>query len=155
MRTISGVASNRATVRRHTARVDGVDDWADSPSNRRLRLPLESPLGLAAVCLFSLLVMTSALLPFRFAPFRFALQSLIGLSAVEPPPADARIGAIVFTPFDGNACRKVLFDNTTGAFGPDQHMRCYVPGDREAFVARASADRRNLIRQAFSFPGSR
>ena len=127
-----------------------------SVRSARARLLVESPLGMLAVCLASLLVLTFAMLPFRFAPFQFALNSLIELPGVQQPSADARIGEIVFTPFDGNACRKVLFDNQTGAFGPDQHVRCYAdaPGERDV-VARAGAARTSLIKQAFTFPGAR
>jgi hypothetical protein len=158
MRTISGVASSRATARRRTARAEWPYDWIEHPRTVRSRLHVESPLGMAAVCLVSLLIIIFAVLPFQFAPFRFALRSLVGMGppAAQQPLADARVGEIVFTPFDGNACRKVLFYNQTGTFGPEKHFRCFaeVPADRDV-TGHVGEDRTNMIKRAFSFPGAR
>ena len=146
MRTVSGVATSRAAPRRRAASAK----WAQRAQTVRARLHIESPLGMAGVCLGTALVLAAAMFPLPFSSFTFALRTVIGLPAYEQPLPENRVGAILFTPFDGNACRKVSFDNRTGAFGPEEHIRCY--GDTSATRQGGSrgGDRMSLIRQAFT-----
>ena len=149
MHTISGAAKTRAAARRRAASTT----WAQRARSVRSRLRMESPLGMAVVGIGSVLILAAALFPLQFVPFTFALRSLIGLGAYQQLSTDSRVGEIVFTPVDGNACRKVLFDNRTGSFGPDQHIRCYVDVsvDRDgATRGGVTSDRFGLLRQAFT-----
>lgn len=152
MRTVSGVAKTRAAARRRAARAM----WAQRVRTVRSQLRIESPLGMAGICLGSALVLSAALFPVQFSPFAFALHSLVGLQADQQPLAETRVGEIFFTPFDGNACRKVRFDNQTGSFGPEEHVRCY--GDAAAsrvVVQRGDSDRMSMLRQAFTIQRAR
>ena len=154
MRTVSGAAKTRAAARRRAARAK----WALTRNlwlgSLRAWLRVEHPLGVVGICFALALVLASAWFHSEFVPFSFSWRSLVGTWGERDDPfARTRVGAIVFTPFDGNACRKVRFSNQTGWFGPDEHVRCDdgLSPDSEAIVQSTGASNRlTSIRQAFS-----
>jgi hypothetical protein len=153
MRTDSGVVTARAAARPRAAptkRARGVISiWA--------RTRMESPLGVLGLCLALALVLASAWFASQFVAFSFSLHTMTGSWALyEDPMAKTRVGEILFTPFDGNACRKILFNNQTGRFGPDQNVRCdtgLAPGAPGSDIVRHSTgatERMSSIRDAFA-----
>jgi hypothetical protein len=108
----------------------------------------------AGICFVLALVLASAWFHSEFVPFSFSWRSpVVDRGERHDPFAQTRVGEILFTPFDGNACRKIRFSNQTGGFGPDEYIRCDggLPPDNDAVVGSIGAsDRMNVIRRAFS-----
>ncbi len=151
MRTVSSAARTRAATRRRVARarraqrMRAVCSW----------LHVESPLGVVSICLALAVVLGSALFHPQVSPFTLRLVDLPG----PQQTASVDMGEILFTPVDGNSCRKVLFSNRTGWFGPNQQVRCDtgLAAGSEVTVLRdlRPSDRMNSIRQAFTFRAAR
>ncbi len=151
MRTVSSATITRAAARRRVARARqarwrrAVGSWPK----------MESPLGVAGICLALGLVLGTALLHPQFIPFALRLVGLAGTQQI----AYVDMGEILFMPVDGNICRKVLFSNRTGRYGPDQQVRCDtgLAAGSELVALRAfrPSDRMNSIRQAFTFSAAR
>lgn len=154
MRTVSSATKDRAAARRRVARARRAR-WLRT---LRSRLHIESPLGVASVYLALALVMAAALFHAQFAPFTLRLSGLLGRTAPQQT-AYLDMGEILFTPVDGNSCRKVVFSNRTGWFGPNQQVRCDtgLAPDGEVAVLRdfRPSDRMNSIRQVFTFRAGR
>jgi len=121
------------------------------------RLGLDRPVGVAGVCAVLTLVLGSALFLEHFVPFTLQMRGFMGWS-VPRQEVFADTGEILFTPTYGNSCRKILFSNRTGRFGPDQTVRCDTglpPGrDVVALHEAGPSERMNSIRQAFSLRGA-
>jgi len=153
MRTVYEPMTTRAAARSRVARArrpDGLRALAR-------RLGLDRPVGVAGVCAVVTLVLGSALFLEHFVPFTLQLHGFMGMS-VPQRETFADTGEILFTPVYGNSCRKILFSNRTGRFGPDQNVRCDtgLPPGREVVAMRDAgpSERMTSIRQAFSLRGA-
>lgn len=154
MRTVSGAANTRAVMRRRAAKARRAA-WARSV---RQSLWIDHPRGVAGICCALALVLASAWFHSEFVPFGFSWQSVSGSwgerrSERHDSFTQTRVGEIVFTPFDGNACRKVRFSNQTGWFGPDENIRCDTgldPDSAAVVHSTGARDRLVSIRQAFT-----
>ena len=148
MRRFADATTTRAAGRSRVARTRR----AHRMEAVRLRLGLDRPIGLTGVCGIVLLVFGSALFLEHLAPFTLQLRGLLGWPQQQATFTDT--GEILFMPVLGNSCRKVLFFNRTGQFGPDQQVRCDtgLPPDHGVVVLRdvRPSERIHSIRQAFT-----
>ena len=154
MRTVSGATETRAAARRRAARAKWASRRAWWVRSIRTWPRRENPLRVAGICFVLALVLASAWFHSELIPFSFSLRSPVADRGERHDPfAQTRVGEILFTPFDGNACRKVRFSNQTGWLGPDEYIRCdsSLPPDYDAVVGSIGAsDRLNVIRRAFT-----
>ena len=148
MRRISDAARARAAAPSRTARARR-GRWLAA---LRARTNFESPLGVTAIFILGLAI-SAALFHGHVFAFTLKLTGIFGLWQPSPDKF-SDTAEIVFTPVDGNTCRKVLFFNRSGHFSPDVNVRCdtRLPAGEEAVVLRnpSPSERMFSIRAALT-----
>jgi hypothetical protein len=148
LRSSRGIVGARMAVR------PALPSGRAKPPARR-RMSFDRPhriiaVGLGLVAIFGAGSYLSGYVPFSLSP-RSSLQ-IDGANSEEF--WRSRIGEVLFTTGQGNACRKNQFYNDTGVIGPDMKVRCDTgqPDDQTAGTQRytsSGSGRLLSVRDAF------
>jgi hypothetical protein len=100
-------------------------------------------------------LLLGALLVFAGLQVREAANMQSGIAnglAMSDPARQFRenpMGQVLFSPYVGERCRRLLFDNRTGAFESADDVNC-VQGGRDSETSTSSAqDRMNAMKKTF------